>query len=469
MKKIIQFELNEVPKRIVEDYVNNFPNSNLSKIYNNSKIYNTYSEDSGHLSPWITWPTVHRGVDNTKHSIGYFGQDLKEIDDEYPPIWKILTNNNIDVGLFGSLHSYPLPDLNKQYKFYVPDTFANGPECFPKNIEIFQKFNLKMVDLSSRNANAKIPLGETFSLIANYNKLGISQRTIFTSLSQLLNEKIIKHRVVRRRTLQAKLSFDIFFKNLSKYKPSFSTFFTNHVASAQHRYWLAKYPNDYSKIYYSNKWISDYKNEIDFAMNNVNYFLGKLIKFISKNKEYQLILSSSMGQEATENSSPITSQLYLTNFKKFLNFFDINPSYFLKKRSMLPQINFEILKNKDDLIQKLNKLKINNEKLKFEVVDNFFSITFGHENLLAEDIKVIYENQVINYKDLGLDNVIIQDAANTTAYHIPEGILLSYPNYAVDKNISNISTNNIAPSILNNFGLNAPNYMSKPIDLINNV
>ena len=39
---------------------------------------------------------------------------------------------------------------------------------------------------------------------------------------------------------------------------------------------------------------------------------------------------------------------------------------------MLPQINFEILKNKDDLIQKLNKVKINNEKLKFEVVDNFF-------------------------------------------------------------------------------------------------
>ena len=42
--------------------------------------------------------------------------------------------------------------------------------------------------------------------------------------------------------------------------------------------------------------------------------------------------------------------------------------------------------------------------------------------------KVIYENQVINYKDLGLDNVIIQDAANTTAYHIH--ILLSYPNYS---------------------------------------
>ena len=96
---------------------------------------------------------------------------------------------------------------------------------------------------------------------------------------------------------------------------------------------------------------------------------------------------------------------------------------------MLPQINFEILKNKDDLIQKLNKVKINNEKLKFEVVDNFFS-TFGHENLLAEDIKVIYENQVINYKDLGLDNVIIQDAANTTACSYKN---IKLPNYPVKK------------------------------------
>ena len=86
MKKIILFELNEVPFRIIDYFTDGHPESTLAKALPNCRKFETFSEDSGHLSPWTTWPTVHRGVPNDAHFIANFGQDLSEIDSEFPPV-----------------------------------------------------------------------------------------------------------------------------------------------------------------------------------------------------------------------------------------------------------------------------------------------------------------------------------------------------------------------------------------------
>src|ERR1700686_2642877 len=82
--KIIFFELNEVPWRIVEYFRQWRPQSSLAKMLRESRTYETLAEDTS-LSPWITWPTVHRGVTDEKHGIRSFGQPLEEIDKEFPP------------------------------------------------------------------------------------------------------------------------------------------------------------------------------------------------------------------------------------------------------------------------------------------------------------------------------------------------------------------------------------------------
>lgn len=463
MKKIIQFELNEVPMRVIKDFCLHNPYSSFAKIYNNSKKIETFANDQGHLSPWVTWPTIHRGINNEKHTIGFFGQNLEEIDNEFPPLWNILRASNIDVGMFGSLHSYPLPKELNNFKFYVPDTFANGPECFPKNISYFQDFNLKMVDVSNRNVQSKLPIKEALKFSMNFYKLGISNKTIFDITSQIFKEKAIKERVVRRRSLQAQISFDIFYKNLLTFKPTYSTFFTNHVASAQHRYWLAKYPNDYKNILYDDSWIEKYNHEIDYAMQTADKFLKKIISFINNNNDYQLLLLSSMGQEATDNTNPVRSQLYIDDFDRFMSFLNFQSNDYSKKRSMLPQINFTLNKNIDELCAKLNKFRINGELIQYDINENFCSISVGHENLKINEIHISYDNEVINHEFVGFKNILVQDEANTTAYHMPMGILFSYPNYNNEEPISQISTTEIAPSILNNFNVQRLDYMSKPI------
>jgi hypothetical protein len=158
-KRVVFYELNEVPRRVIEDFARRNPNSTFARLLGQGIFFETVTEDQGVLSPWITWPTLHRGIANEKHCISDFGQDLADVNDEYPAFTELLARSGVRVGVFGSLHSYPLPKDVARYAFYVPDTFANGPECFPETLSSFQDFNLRMMDASGRNVSRSVLLG----------------------------------------------------------------------------------------------------------------------------------------------------------------------------------------------------------------------------------------------------------------------------------------------------------------------
>jgi len=65
----------------------------------------------------------------------------------------------------------------------------------------------------------------------------------------------------------------------------------------------------------------------------------------------------------------------------------------------------------------------------------------------------------------GIENVKIQDRCGATAYHIPQGSLIIYaPATGMNgKDVTTISTTDIAPAILRNFNVAVPAYMSKGI------
>lgn len=176
-KRIILFELNEVPLRIIDQFCHWHPESALARTLPQCYQYETYAEDIGHLSPWKTWPTLHRGVTNDRHLIADFGQDLKEQDKEFPPIWKILVENGVKTGVCGSLHTYPPPENYENYSFFLPDTFAAGAECFPNKLELFQKFNLAMARESARNVSTKIAWKDALAMLRASSELGFRMRT----------------------------------------------------------------------------------------------------------------------------------------------------------------------------------------------------------------------------------------------------------------------------------------------------
>ena len=107
---VIVYELNEVPKRLFDFYSQAFPSSAFAILRHQSTLFRTLTADIGNLSPWITWPTMHRGVSNVDHEISELGQNLQAVNKEFPNVYEILAKDGIRVGVFGSLQSYPLPD-----------------------------------------------------------------------------------------------------------------------------------------------------------------------------------------------------------------------------------------------------------------------------------------------------------------------------------------------------------------------
>jgi hypothetical protein len=467
-RKILLYELNEVPFRVLDVFCANFPASSLATKLPLCRQYETICEDTGHLSPWITWPTLHRGVNNELHHIHDFGQDLRDADHRYPPIWKILAQNNIRTGVCGSLHSYPMPEVLNNYAFYLPDTFALTPESLPESLAPFQEFNLSMARDSARNVSQAVPIRSALKVLVNAPAMGLRLKTFAAIGSQLADEVLHRWRSTRRRTFQSVLQFDVFMKLLETTRPDFATFFTNHAASAMHRYWAAAFPDDFERNEYDKAWIERYQCEIEFAMQWADRFFGDLVRFVEAHPEYVLWVATSMGQAAWI-AVPLLTQLYVVDLDRFMRQMGVEPGSWSSRPAMLPTINvFVSPELAGTFEQALRALKISDEPLVFSrEPDGFFVLHFGQKNL-QDDQVARFGERTVSFADLGLGCQEIEDKTDSSGYHVRSGVLLVYDPAAKPRQTSlrpQLSTLEIAPSILRNYSLPPPNYMKPPLSL----
>ena len=459
MKKLIVLEINEVPFKVYDHYIQNNPDTVLAKILTSSSQFVTKSTDTGELHPWSTWPTFYRGVDNTKHLIKDIGEDLTVRNKEFPSVWEILVDKDISVGVFSSLHTHPLPENVNRYNFLVPDPFANGSETHPASVEPFQSFNLAMTRKSGRSVDKGIDKKAALRLAASLPKLGIRFSTLLSVANQLISERINPWKAIRRRTFQSVLAFDLFFKLLKKEKPDFVTFFSNHVASAMHRYWAATFPEDYKENDLPQEWIKRYKNEIPYCMDQLDQMVEKIEHFIKKNPEYKLVIASSMGQEAT-NANLIYHELFLSDYQKLSKVIgtEIKPL-----SAMHPQYNFSVDHESADRVEEqLGNMKINGKPLSFRRKEStFFSIDLGYPNI--SDFQISLGSSEISLEETGFEIRKIDDQSGGTAYHIPEGtfFVYDYLNPVKSTERKEVDLRSVAPAILNYFNVTPPSYMDK--------
>lgn len=459
-RRIILFELNEVPFRVLEEFCRRHPFSTLARRLPEFRQLETHAPDSV-LSPWITWPTVHRGVPDSKHTIRYFGQELSGIDEAWPPLWRILVRHGITAGVFGSLHSYPVPGDLGRYAFYVPDAFAPGSECHPARIATFQELNLRMARSSARNVSTEIPFGPALRLLAHAPGLGLRPATLWAAGKQLIQERLRPWRRVRRRTYQAVLAFDIFMRLVEGTRPAFSTFFTNHVASSMHRYWAAAFPGDYERLGYDPPWVVRFGGEIDFTMQRFDGFLGRLLRFVDGDPEHQLWIVSSMGQAATV-AERAQSQLYLTDVPRFMAALGLDRSDWQPRPAMAPEVSVRVVAGRrEEFRARLRELRIAGKPLQFaEREAGFFCLALGQPDL-RPPVPVELEGRVLGLEELGLENVAIED--DSEAYHVPQGLLLIYDPRERPRSGDrpSVSTLEIAPAILRSLGVEPPAYMEE--------
>ena len=462
MNKIILYELNEVSWQVVNFYLSKRKDTYLEQLIKSSHKFTSMTYDSGELHPWSTWPTVHRGVSNDLHNIRFINQDLS-YSNQYPPIWEILNKNKKTSGIFGSLQS-GLPKDNQHMLFHIPDTFAKDYNTFPKKYKTFQKINLKQTN-KNKAISSRVTIFdfiEAIPLISN----GLSFQTIFKIINHLAIEKINPYNKSLRPTLQAHLSFDVFKSCLNNHKPDFISFFTNHVAGIMHRYWKFSFPNEFNYKLSDSKKDQFHKNSIIKAMDIADRHIGFLIKF-SKKYNYDLVVCSSMGQEAIDRGD-YQAEIQINNFRKLKESLDYNSSIKINM-AMQPDIAFEF-ENKEDLnyfLKKITSIKTKDDKQIFYTDYKPIGLTLNiksiKSNSLEQDQIAIY-----NSKEFPLNFFGIQTFKRDigTGYHKPEGIIIWQNNKKYSKKkINKVDSRRIAPTILKNFNLNIPEYMQKPLPI----
>ena len=462
-RKVVLFELNEVPWCVVDDHISRSPSGSLARILRRCRQYVSVTPEAGHLSPWRTWPTVHRGVPEHVHLIGDLGQDHSAADQDHPPVWQLLRDRGAEVGVCSSLHSSPAPDDLDSYAFYLPDPFAADDRAHPRVLSRFQAFNLSMSRSSARNVDTSIPWSHAVKVLGSSRALGIRPATYRQVATQLAVERVRSPRRARRRTLQAVLEFDVFMAQLARTTPDFSTFFSNHVASAMHRYWAAAYPSDYDELQLDDEWQATCREEIPWAMRAAERMLARLVAFADRHPEYEIWTASSMGQRATL-ARGLETAVYLMDLTTFMRRLGVPDGSWRQQPAMLPQTNVTVSDaDADAFEQRLAGLKLAGKPLGYRRRDGgFFAMDFGHANLHDRPTPVRYDGKRHPLAEFGLEAVEIEDRSGTTAYHVPEGVFFIYdPQQTAEpaEDRPRISTLEIAPALLERCGVAPPDYM----------
>jgi hypothetical protein len=470
-RRFVLLELNEVPLRVVQHFADHHPRSAFAKMLARGRRWETVTPDKGHLSPWVTWPTLHRGVPGTKHGIVALGQDVHEVDRRYPPVWDLLTKAGRRVGLFGSLHSYPLPKDVQQYAFYVPDTFAPGPDAHPPELSAFQSFNLHMVDRSGRNVSSELRVKKAAGFLLKTLSAGLRPATLAKVFRQLASERIWTHRSARRRTIQSILAFDLFRAQLEARKPDAAFFFTNHVASAMHRYWPATFAQDYKATSWDDSWLKRFSGEVDYAMGEADQMLADVMDFADRNPDCLVLVSGSMGQAAVDDPSrKVSSEVLVRDMGKFLGQMGITEGW-QRRRTMEPTytLSFDEEETTDRFMEAIATFRIAGQTVKNRRIDaHGVEFILGQSNLPDDELGLLLGNRSLRAEQMGVANVPIADEVGAAAYHVREGMLLVYdprgtaaPGAAREP----VSTTQIAPTLLALQGVVPGAYMERPIIL----
>lgn len=467
---MLLFEVNEVPFPVLDDYVARHPTSTLAEVMNHGRQFETVCEDQIELDPWISWPTLHRGVRDVDHRILHLSQDLTTANASFPPIWDLLGRAGVTYGVFGSLHSElvgaPLPCC----AFHVPDVFVPDPHAHPDHLRWFQSFNLAMTRKSGRNVDRSIAFGELGRFALQY--LGRYRRahTMAMAVRVLATEQVRHHLACRRRSVQPLVAYDVFEKELLQHQPSFATFHTNHVAAALHRYWAAAYPQDIDRNQMPEDWRRRYGGEVDFALAQLDELLARMLSGPAK-RGYKIVFVTSLGQAGVA-SKPSPGFRTIVDLAAFMRGLGFEPASWSEGHAMVPNISVTLAADvADEFERRLLDLRVggvapyrcDNEVPPFTYTraNDSFQLYLYFEGLCTA-LDVQRDGQVHDEADFGVGFMPHQDGIACSGRHTPGGSMVVYESGRTARSgRGRISTLDIAPAILGHFGVEVPGYMNK--------
>ena len=419
---VLVYELNEVPWRIIDLYLERRPTSTLASVMSRAQCLTTVNDDKVHLQPWRTWPTFHTGLYTEGHNSWDLGQDPETFEGE--TIWDVAERAGLRIGLFGVLQSWP-PRQPMNGGFWVPDTFARDATTVPEGLSSFQEFNLSMTAENSFSASQPLNTQRMLRVGADIARRGLTPRSAAMLMQQLLRERREPRWKAARPVAQALPAFDLYWRLHTRQRPNLSVFFTNHVAGAMHRYWGDAVP-DYADTYGYN--VDDiFRNFVWHAMDIFDSQLQSILRWMDRNPGTVLVIASSMGQEPIEYQQ-LDNCYVLKDPRRLTDTLGLGAAE--PGLAMYPMyaLNFEAAEQAEHAAKELERLRVGSDPLFRPIQAQGNTLTAGivsHQGTRP----ITLESSNGEARELTLDQLGVVEEERlggaNTAFHIPEGIWIA--------------------------------------------
>jgi hypothetical protein len=334
-RKVLLLEFNEITRTVIDPLVAKGRLPAFARLLDDGAWAAPMSVDlPPHLDPWVTWVTLHTGVDRSVHGATVLEQDASTV--RAKRTWDYAIDAGKSVGVFGSISAYPPRPVPG---FMIPGPFAPSNATYPSYVEPVQVVNRRYTQAHHKTGDAGGPL-EAARLGLELAKLGLKASTVATIVAQLVRERVEPGAHFRRVALQPLLNYDVFEMLYRRYQPAYATWHTNHAAHYMHHYWrayddtgfLVPSPAEEKKMY---------GEAVPFGYEVCDELLARFMRLVDD--DTVIVLATSMGQK------PYVTELFpegrvVVRFKDVKRVLDIVGARGVTEivPVMMPQVNVRI-------------------------------------------------------------------------------------------------------------------------------
>jgi hypothetical protein len=236
--RLILIEFNELCPSLLRDFMDRGALPNFLRFHKASTVYTTDAEeDEPNLEPWIQWPSIHSGMPFREHGIFHLGDGRKM---EQKCLAEVLSDAGLPVGVCGSMNL----NYGKLNGYVIPDPWDKQGAVHPEWLQPFFQTVARQVQESSRagfGGKAELMRFGLFLL-----KNGLTAGTAWALLCQIIHERFNSGVRWRRACLLDRIQYDLFRRLNRMFGVRFATFFCNSTAHFQHYHWRNMEPERFA-------------------------------------------------------------------------------------------------------------------------------------------------------------------------------------------------------------------------------
>ena len=387
--KLLLIELNEINFDFLEKYIKKYDLKYLKAICDLNR-YKTESESKYNLlEPWIQWTSVHTGKKYKDHKIFRLG-DIKKYSGNL--IFETIEKMGYSVGAVSPMNA----DLRMSSPdFFIPDPWTQSDT---DNSFWSRKIHDVLIQTVNDNARGRITLRSKIFLILAIIKFAQPKNYLEYFL---LAFEALKGKKWNKAFFLDLLLTDIFINLTLKNKTNFSTLFLNSFAHIQHHYF---FDSEFYK--------GSFKNPQDYILPNCDpmkdaaFFFNKRMKNIFDSFiDYDFLFATGLSQ------IPYGGEKYyyrLKNHSRFLEIIGITFKRVNKRMTRDFEITFSSNSDRDNALNAIRKIKINNiilfKEIEIRNKSLFITLTYGKKILVSD------------YFKLGNDKIFISDYVVNVAF-----------------------------------------------------